>query len=155
MSGADAVLHNGAELDCIYSIWLGRSEYAEDPYFTGAIDDFAIYSTVLTELEEQECYRAIFSDGFGSGDTSVWLATQPVWRGGWAAYGHSLAAVRRRARRARATFSFRLSTGRVGGWSVEVMAPQRRFGVDRLEAARLDRQGAVALLQGAVDDQQR
>jgi hypothetical protein len=66
-----------AELAWLNAVWLGRSQYGADPYFTGAIDEFIIYSTVLTDLEVLERYRAIFSDGFESGDASAWLATKP------------------------------------------------------------------------------
>ena len=31
--------------------WLGRSQYASDPYFNGAIDDFRIYYSALTAAE--------------------------------------------------------------------------------------------------------
>jgi hypothetical protein len=66
-----------AELDWIYNLWLGRSQYAIDPYFAGEIDEFVIHSTVLTDLEVLELYRAIFSDGFESGDTTAWSAVVP------------------------------------------------------------------------------
>lgn len=66
-----------AEIGPFANNFLGKSQYAVDPYFTGAIDEFIIYSTVLTDLEVSEHYRAIFSDGFEGGDASAWLDTQP------------------------------------------------------------------------------
>jgi hypothetical protein len=66
-----------AEIGPLVNDYLGKSQYAEDPYFTGAIDEFIIYSTVLTDLEVLEHYRAIFADGFDGGDTSAWSGKVP------------------------------------------------------------------------------
>jgi hypothetical protein len=48
--------------------WLGRSEYAADAYFTGALDDFRIYDRALTQAE---ILTAMKGGGFGAaGDPS-------------------------------------------------------------------------------------
>jgi hypothetical protein len=31
--------------------WLGRSQYTDDPYFNGSLDDFRIYNTAMSEGE--------------------------------------------------------------------------------------------------------
>ena len=51
---------SGAEFAWLDAIWFGRSQYGADPYLTGAIDEFIIYSTVLTDLRVLKRYRAIF-----------------------------------------------------------------------------------------------
>lgn len=66
-----------AEIGPFANNYLGKSQYAVDPYLTGAIDEFVIHSIVLTDAEVLEHYRAIFADGFDGGDASAWLATQP------------------------------------------------------------------------------
>jgi hypothetical protein len=66
-----------AELGTLTNIWLGRSQYAVDPFFMGAIDEFVIHGGVLSDQEVLECYQAIFSDGFESGDTTAWSTVAP------------------------------------------------------------------------------
>jgi hypothetical protein len=36
--------------------WLGRSEYAADPYLQGQLDNVRIYSRALTAAEVQQLY---------------------------------------------------------------------------------------------------
>jgi hypothetical protein len=83
INGSIVAVHNEAshldpaELGPLTNMWLGRSQYAVDPYLTGAIDEFVIHGAVLTDAEVLARYRAIFSDGFDGGDASAWSATQP------------------------------------------------------------------------------
>jgi len=73
-SGASAL--DPRELGRLGNLWLGRSQYPQDPFFMGKIEEFAIYGTVLSELQVLELYR-IFADGFESGGTDRWSATSP------------------------------------------------------------------------------
>ncbi len=66
-----------AELGTLANLWLGRSQYPPDPYFMGSIDEFAICSGVLGDLDVLERYRGVFFDGFESGGTTHWSATMP------------------------------------------------------------------------------
>jgi hypothetical protein len=38
--------------------WIGRSQYAADPYFDGEIDEFRIYSQALTASEITTIFNA-------------------------------------------------------------------------------------------------
>jgi len=72
--GASAL--DPAELGRLNHIYLGKSQYIQDPYFMGEIEEFAIYGTVLTPAQVLDLYR-VFADGFESGDTSRWSTAVP------------------------------------------------------------------------------
>jgi Concanavalin A-like lectin/glucanases superfamily/Bacterial Ig domain len=40
------------------NVWLGRSQFANDPYFKGAIDEFRIYKAALSATDVQTNYQA-------------------------------------------------------------------------------------------------
>ena len=42
--------------------WLGRSQYAADPYFNGMIDGFAVYDSALSEEEVREVAAEAYTD---------------------------------------------------------------------------------------------
>jgi hypothetical protein len=68
VSGTTAVLPSA--LGNTTQNWLGRSEYAADAYYQGALDDFRIYDRALTQ---DEILKAMLGGGFG-----VASAAQPA-----------------------------------------------------------------------------
>lgn len=60
--------------------WLGRSQYAPDPYFNGVLDDFRIYDRVLDPEEVEQLFDVLRYNDFteaktGSDDTSITIST--------------------------------------------------------------------------------
>ncbi len=67
--------------------WLGRSQYASDPYYNGSLDEFRIYNRVLSQAEIQQIMRGELNpfasdpdpgDGAIRTDTSVTLSWTPA-----------------------------------------------------------------------------
>jgi hypothetical protein len=49
--GSDAVTVLPQDMGETTQNWIGRSQWADDAYFVGSIDDFRIYDRALTEAE--------------------------------------------------------------------------------------------------------
>lgn len=50
----DAITANPSDMGITTNNYLGKSQYAPDPYFNGMIDDFTVYDSALTVSEVQE-----------------------------------------------------------------------------------------------------
>jgi hypothetical protein len=48
LESTSAITLKLSDLGTTASNWLGRSQYAQDPYFKGTLDDFRIYDRALT-----------------------------------------------------------------------------------------------------------